>query len=71
MLGKWVETKGIQAEYGSTGNINWLDSSQVTMSDSEGNEVKCKCGKKATAMSAGENSFAVWCSDCSPWGEKK
>lgn len=58
----------MEVEFGTTGNIRFLDPSQVTMRDSEGNIILCKCGKPAGSMISGKNAFLAHCSDCSPLG---
>lgn len=52
-------------------NINWLTSDNVTMYDSEGNPVMCKCGKKAGISFVGEESFQALCTECFQKTESK
>lgn len=56
----------LQAEYGSTGNVRFLNPENVRMYDSEGNVVLCKCGKPAGSAAMGKGAMIAWCSDCSP-----
>jgi hypothetical protein len=54
----------MEVEYGSNGNIRFLNPEHVSMVDSEGNVMKCACGEKATAGINGGDAFRVWCSKC-------
>ena len=56
----------IEAEYGSVGNIRFLNPDSVKMHDSDGNVVLCKCGKPAGSGVIGKEAFVAWCSECSP-----
>lgn len=56
----------MEAEYGSFGNVNFLKPENVKMYDSEGNVILCDCGKPAVTGVIGKDSFASWCSECSP-----
>ena len=38
-----------------------------TIYDSEGNEVKCACGKLAAAGIMGKDAFMAWCEECNPY----
>lgn len=56
----------METEYGSIGEVRWLNADQVTLYDENGNPVLCKCGKKAGACAMGKDSFLAWCSECCP-----
>lgn len=56
----------MEVEYGSVAGVRFMDSANVKMLDSDGNEVKCGCGKPAGAAAIGKTAFVAWCSDCSP-----
>jgi len=56
----------IEAEWG--GNVRFIDPQFVSMKNSEGNEMMCKCGKRATFIAMGKESFIATCHDCSPCG---
>jgi hypothetical protein len=54
------------AEYGSVGNVRFLDPENVRMYDTEGNVVLCGCGKPAAISVIGLKAQISWCTDCSP-----
>ncbi len=56
----------LQAEYGSNGNVRFMNPEDVRMYDSEGNVVLCKCGKPAGSAAIGKEAMVAWCSECSP-----
>jgi len=60
------DRKGFWEEFGNSENVRFLDASQVTLTDSEGKELLCKCGKLGTSGAIGKDVFECWCSDCSP-----
>ncbi len=59
-----VRMKDYVAEFGSTFPVRFLTPSQVTMYDSDGKEVMCKCGKPATSSIIGKDAFIAQCSEC-------
>jgi hypothetical protein len=52
------------AEYGTVGNVGFLNQSQVSMQRADGTTVFCKCGKPATAALIGRNAYIARCSEC-------
>lgn len=56
----------MEVEYGSIGNVRFLNPENVSMNDSEGNEMKCSCGNKAAGGIFGKEVSKIWCSDCDP-----
>ena len=52
------------AEFGCSMPVNWLGESQVTMSDSDGKQIFCKCGKPATSGLIGTSAYLAQCSEC-------
>lgn len=58
------DSVGLQCEYGSEGNVRFLDASQVTMYNGEGNAVLCACGKPAGAAIMGKEAHVAFCGDC-------
>jgi len=52
------------SEFGGEG-FRFLNPSQVSMIDSDDNEILCKCGKPAGSAALGRDSYVAWCSDCS------
>lgn len=42
---------------------------QVTLCDSKGSEVFCKCGNPATGGCMGKSAYMVWCASCDPNNE--
>jgi hypothetical protein len=65
---KWVSPDEhlieLKAEFGTTGNVRWLDEDQVTAYDSEGNICLCKCGKKSASTLYFMHSQIHYCKDC-------
>ena len=49
---------------GCSGNVRWLTEAEVTAYDTEGNVIKCKCGKKASASLIGTTHQAHYCQKC-------
>lgn len=60
-----MNEKKMEAEWG--GNVRFLDPKYVTMHDSEGSEIMCKCGKRATFIASGRDSYMATCHDCNPY----
>jgi len=58
--------KHYHAEYATTGNIRFPDTSSVKIYDADGNEsvILCKCGKEATTIIMGKETFMGICSEC-------
>jgi hypothetical protein len=59
-----VENNNIQCEYGSDGSVGFLDPCQVELYDSNGNEIFCKCGKRASETMIFKDCFIAFCSNC-------
>ena len=60
----------MKEEYGSTGNVRWLNPSNVTAYNTEGNEMLCKCGKPSIGAIIGKDAYISFCEDCSPFKSK-
>lgn len=58
--------ENVRAEFGSTGDVRFLDPENVRVYDREGNVINCKCGKPAGSAAMGKEEFVAWCADCSP-----
>jgi hypothetical protein len=57
----------ITEEYGCPGNIRWPQPSNISLLDSDGNELKCgKCDKIAIAGAFGKEAYMAWCAEHSP-----
>lgn len=52
-------------EFGSSG-IRFINPENVSLYDSEGNIILCKCGKPAGTSVIGKEAFVAWCEDCTP-----
>ena len=61
-----MDENGLIAEYGSFGNVRFLNPEDVRMYDSEGNVVLCKCGRPAGSAAYGTKAMIAWCEDCYP-----
>jgi hypothetical protein len=57
----------MEAEYGSSFDVRFLQPSQSSLVDSEGNEVMCKCGKPGGTAILGKGAFVAYCADCGPF----
>jgi len=64
--------KPIDAKFGSTNKVRWMDASNVTVHDSDGDEmhISCKCGKSATIFLIGSDSQVGRCFECA-FGKKE
>ncbi len=52
------------------GNVRFPEPECVTMTDLEGKEMMCKCGKRATFIVVGKEAYIAICVECSPYGGK-
>ena len=44
--------------------INWISEEDISLVDSDGNTVYCKCGKKVGNAMMSKDSFLARCKDC-------
>lgn len=66
-MGYWAEMdENIKCEFGTTGNVRFLESSDVKTCDSDGNELdlRCKCGDKAAIHCYGVDEASHYCFKC-------
>lgn len=56
-----------ECEFGTADNVRFLPPGAVTMHDSSGKEVLCKCGKPAGSALIGKKAYIAWCEDCVPY----
>jgi hypothetical protein len=59
-----IENNNIQCEHGSDESVGFLDPGQAKLYDSNGNEVFCKCGKRASETMIFKDGFIALCSNC-------
>lgn len=52
------------AEFGTTGGLRFIPSSQVKIYEAPDKEMLCACGKPAVEMIVGSNSYTARCSEC-------
>ena len=53
-----------RAEHGSARPIRFLSPSQCKLYDSDGVEMRCVCGKEASILIQGKDSFIARCEAC-------
>lgn len=51
----------MECEFGSIGEMRFLPSDQVKVEDSDGNEMFCKCGKRAAIGIISRDFDLNWC----------
>jgi len=59
-----IKYKNVCTECGFSSNVRFTNPENVSMIDSAGNIMYCKCGKKATTAIFGNEAFISRCSDC-------
>lgn len=59
----------LREEFGCMEPIRFTSSEDVTVYDSNGKEILCKCGKKSTQSLIGQNFSHNFCNDCMPFEE--
>ena len=60
-LKKEEDNKELLTEFGSVGNVGFVNG---TLYDSEDKEMKCSCGKRANQVFISEHSYLGLCTEC-------